>query len=81
MAIASAVVLLASTSLAGLLVGRLISGLSIGIVASTATAYLAELHASGRPQTTAAKAQLTASAVNIGGLGAGALVAGSSRNG
>jgi MFS family permease len=75
-AIASAVVFLASKSLAGLLVGRLISGLSIGIVASTATAYLAELHAVGRPQATAAKAQLTAPAVNVGGLGVGALVAG-----
>jgi MFS family permease len=75
-AIVSAVVFLASKSLAGLLVGRLISGLSIGIVASTATAYLAELHAVGRPEATAAKAQLTASAVNVGGLGVGALVAG-----
>jgi MFS family permease len=75
-AIASAVVFLASKSLPGLLVARLISGLSIGIVASTATAYLAELHAVGRPQATAAKAQLTASAVNVGGLGVGALAAG-----
>jgi hypothetical protein len=50
--------------------------MSIGIVASTATAYLAELHAIGRPRATAGKARLTASAVNIGGLGVGALVAG-----
>ena len=75
-AIVSAVVFLASKSLPGLLIARLISGLSIGIVASTATAYLAELHAAGRPQATAAKAQLTASAVNVGGLGVGALAAG-----
>jgi MFS family permease len=75
-AVVSAVVFLASKSLAGLLAGRLINGISIGIVASTATAYLAELHAVGRPQATAGKAQLTASAVNIGGLGVGALVAG-----
>jgi MFS family permease len=74
--IVSAVVFLASKSLTGLLAGRLINGISIGIVASTATAYLAELHASGRPRATARKAQLTASAVNIGGLGVGALVAG-----
>jgi MFS family permease len=75
-AIVSAVVFLASKNLPGLLIARLISGLSIGIVASTATAYLAELHAVGRPQATAAKAQLTASAVNVGGLGVGALAAG-----
>jgi len=75
-AIASAVVFLVSKSLAGLLIARLISGISIGIVASTATAFLAELHTVGRPQAAAGKAQLTASAVNVGGLGVGALAAG-----
>jgi len=74
--IVSAVVFLASKSLAGLLAGRLISGIAIGLVASTATAWLAELHAVGRPQASAQRAQLTAAAVNIGGLGVGALVAG-----
>jgi MFS family permease len=74
--IVSAVVFLASKSLQVLLVARLLNGISIGIVASTATAYLAELHAVGRPRATARKAQLTASAVNVGGLGVGALVAG-----
>jgi MFS family permease len=75
-AIAGAVVFVASRSLGGLLAGRLISGIAIGIVASTATAYLADLHAIGRPQASAQRAQLTASAVNIGGLGVGAVVAG-----
>src|SRR2546421_565192 len=74
--IVSAIVFLAWKSLAGLLIARLISGISIGIVASTATAYLAELHARGRPQATARKAQLTAASVNVGGLAVGALVAG-----
>lgn len=74
--ILSTIVFLASQSLAGLLVGRLITGISIGIVASTATAYLAELHAVGRPRTTARMAQLTASSVNVGGLAVGAIVAG-----
>jgi MFS family permease len=76
LAITSAVVFVVSQSLQGLLVARLISGISIGIVASTATAYLAELHAIGHPQAAAARAQLTASAVNVGGLAVGALVAG-----
>jgi MFS family permease len=75
-AIAGAVVFLASRSLPGLLSARLISGIAIGIVASTATAYLAELHAVGRPRASAQRAQLTASAVNVGGLAVGALVAG-----
>ncbi len=74
--IISAIVFLAWKSLPGLLAARFISGISIGIVASTATAYLAELHAIGRPRATAQKAQLTASAVNVGGLAVGALVAG-----
>src|SRR6266446_4935568 len=39
-AIASAIVFLTSKSLAGLLVGRLLNGVAIGIVVSTATAYL-----------------------------------------
>src|ERR1700756_635874 len=74
--IVSAIVFLAWKSLPGLLVGRLLTGIAIGIVASTATAYIAELHALGRPGATVRTAQLTASAVNIGGLAVGALVAG-----
>jgi MFS family permease len=75
-AIASAIIFVASKSLAGLLVARLINGISIGVVPSTATAYLADLHAIGRPGAGPARAQLTASAVNVGGLGIGALAAG-----
>jgi MFS family permease len=75
-AIASAIVFVAWQSLAGLLTARLVNGISIGIVASTATAYLADLHAIGRPQAAPATAQLTASSVNVGGLGVGALAAG-----
>jgi len=74
--IVSAIVFLVSKSLAGLLVGRLLNGISIGIVVSTATAYLTELHAVGRPQSTALSAQLTASAIPVGGIGLGALLAG-----
>ena len=76
LAIVSALIFLLSKSLAGLIAARLINGIAIGIVVSTATAYLAELHAVGRPQATARRAQLTASAVNVGGIGVGALVAG-----
>jgi len=72
----SAIVFLTSKSLSGLIVARLINGISIGIVPTTATAYLAELDAVGRPAASARKAQLTASAVSVGGLGIGALAAG-----
>jgi predicted MFS family arabinose efflux permease len=75
-AIASAIVFAVSKSLAGVLVGRLLNGVAIGIVVSTATAYLAELHAIGRPEATVRGAQLTASAIPVGGIGVGAVLAG-----
>jgi MFS family permease len=75
-AIASAIVFLTSKSLSGLLVGRLLNGVAIGVVVSTATAYLTELHSVGRPDATPRTAQLTASAIPVGGIGLGALLAG-----
>ena len=71
----SAAVFVVSKSLAGLVVGRLLNGIAIGIIVSTATAYLTELNAVGRPHA-ARRAQLTASAIPVGGIGVGALVAG-----
>jgi Major Facilitator Superfamily len=76
LAITSAIVFLVAKSLPGLLVGRLLNGIAIGIIVSTATAYLSELHAVGRPHATARRAQLAGSAIPVGGIGVGALVAG-----
>jgi len=76
LAIVSAIVFLLSKSLGGLVVGRLLNGIAIGIVVSTASAYLTELDAVGRPQATRRRAQLTAAAIPVGGIGLGALVAG-----
>jgi len=76
LAIVSAIVFLVSKSLVGLLVGRLLNGVAIGIIVSTATAYLTELDAVGRPQATTRRAQLTASAIPVGGIGVGPLLAG-----
>src|ERR1700745_3972370 len=59
LAIVSAIVFLVSKSLGGLLVGRLLNGIAIGIIVSTASAYLTELDAVGRPEATARRAQLT----------------------
>jgi hypothetical protein len=75
-AILSALVFLASKSLAALLLARLLNGISVGIVVSAATAYLTELDAVGRPEASRSRAQLITSAVNVGGFGVGALVAG-----
>jgi MFS family permease len=74
--IVSALVFLTWKSLPGLLIGRVLAGVSIGLASSTATAYLAELHARHRPEASGTRAQLTATTVNMGGLGVGALVAG-----
>jgi MFS family permease len=74
--ILSAAVFLLWRDLPGLLIARVISGVSVGVVAATATAYLAELHAGSRPGASPLRAQLTATAVNVGGLGLGPLVAG-----
>jgi MFS family permease len=63
-------------TLPGLLVARVLSGVSFGLTTSTATAYLAELDARQRPEASGTRAELTATSVNMGGLGVGALVAG-----
>jgi hypothetical protein len=66
LAVVSAGVFIASPSLPGLFAARILSGVSVGLTVSTATAYLNELR---RPQ-------LTATAANLGGLSLGALVTG-----
>ena len=73
---ASTVVFLLWQDLPGLLVARFVSGLSIGAVTATATAWLAELHAEGRPVEPARRADVVAISANLGGIGLGPLVAG-----
>ncbi|MGQ0616074.1 MAG: MFS transporter [Acidimicrobiia bacterium] len=69
---ASGVVFLAANGVAGLLVGRLLSGLSAGLFAGTATAALVDLvTADRRPWAT-----LVATAVSMGGLGTGPVLSG-----
>ncbi len=68
----SAVAFLLAAGLPLLLVGRVLSGISAGIFTGTATATLVDLLGSER----ADRATLGASVVNMGGLGAGPLLAG-----
>jgi hypothetical protein len=75
-AVASAAIFLWFKSLPGLYIGRFLTGLSVGMVAATATAYMADLHARSKPTASLRRAQLAATAVNIGGLALGALVSG-----
>ncbi|MDG4781922.1 MFS transporter [Micromonospora sp. WMMD961] len=72
----AAALFLGDQSLPVLLVARLVSGLGIGMITATATAYLQELHAAHRPGSSRQRFEMVSTAANIGGLGVGALVAG-----
>ena len=58
----------------GLLTARVVSGISVGML--TATAYLSELDASGRGGLPRRRAEIIATAANLGGIGLGPLVSG-----
>jgi predicted MFS family arabinose efflux permease len=70
------VAFLAWPTVPGLIIGRLVAGVSIGMLTATATAYLSELHAAARPGRPPARAEITATAANLGGIGLGALLGG-----
>jgi len=72
----SAVLFIAFPSLPGLILARIISGVSIGLTTGTATAYLAELHLGAGGSPTARRPQVVATAANLGGIGVGPLGAG-----
>ncbi|WP_197376610.1 MFS transporter [Mycolicibacterium baixiangningiae] len=71
-AIASAVVFLVADSVAVLLVARVLSGLSAGLFTGTGTAAVIE----AAPERWRSRAAAVATVANIGGLGAGPLLAG-----
>ena len=60
----------------GLIVARLVSGVSVGMLTATATAYLSELHAAARPGAGRSRSEIVATAANLGGIGLGPLLAG-----
>ena len=72
----SAAIFIVDPSLAGLIVARIISGISVGLTTATATSYLAELHATARPAGSERHAQAVATGSNLGGIGFGPLAAG-----
>src|SRR6202044_1765114 len=73
---ASGLLFLLWPAVPGLIIGRIVSGISIGMLTATATAYLSELHARARPGAPRTRAEITAAAVSLGGLGLGPLIAG-----
>jgi MFS family permease len=74
-AAAAAVVFLAWSSLAGLLVARLLTGVALGAGVATATAYIADLDA-GADGAPSQRSGIVATVANVGGLAVGPLLAG-----
>jgi MFS family permease len=62
--------------LPGLLLGRLVTGVSVGLAAGVAITYLVELRLRADPKASVAAARTTGTSVTIGALGVGPLVAG-----
>ena len=69
---ASAICFAARIGLPDIFAGRILSGLSAGLFTGTATAYVIDL----APQARRGQATLLAAAANLGGIGAGPLLAG-----
>ena len=72
----SGVIFIFFPDLAGLLIARVISGISVGLTTATATSYVSELHAKHRPDASSRRAEVVATASNLGGIGFGPLIAG-----
>jgi MFS family permease len=74
--IAAAVLLAAWKALPGLLIGRLMTGVAVGLASGTAVTYLIELRAREDPKASVIRARNIGTAVTVGALGIGPLVAG-----
>jgi predicted MFS family arabinose efflux permease len=74
---AAAGLLAAWKDLPGLLIGRLLTGVSVGLAAGTAIVYLIELQVRADPKASVVRARTIGTSVNVGALGVGPLVAGS----
>jgi MFS family permease len=69
-------VLAAWKDLPGLLIGRLITGVSVGLAAGTAITYLIELRLRADPTASPVRARTIGTSVTVGALGVGPLIAG-----
>jgi MFS family permease len=76
MMMVAAGLLAAWKDLPGLLIGRLLTGVAIGLAAGVAIAYLIELRLRADPNASPVPARNIGTAVNVGALGIGPLVAG-----
>jgi predicted MFS family arabinose efflux permease len=62
--------------LPGLLIGRVITGVSVGLAAGTAITYLIELRLRADPKASPVRARTIGTSVTVGALGVGPLIAG-----
>jgi hypothetical protein len=69
-------VLAAWKAIPGLFVGRLLTGVAVGLAAGTALTYLIELRLRADPGASIARARIIGTSVNVGALGVGPLIAG-----
>ena len=76
MMMVAAGVLAAWKDLPGLLIGRLLTGVSVGLAAGTAITYLVELRLRADPKASIVRARTIGTSVNVGALGVGPLIAG-----
>lgn len=74
--ILAAGIFLSWSTVTGLVVARVVSGIGIGTLTATATAHLTELRAVSHPQENSRRATTTATIINPGGLALGPLVSG-----
>ena len=74
--IGAAAMLAAWKALPGLLLGRFITGIAAGLVSGTAITYLIELHLRRDPDGSPIRARNIGTAISVGALGIGPLVAG-----
>jgi MFS family permease len=76
MMMVAAGVLAAWKDLPGLLIGRLLTGVAVGLAAGTAITYLIELRLRADPNASVVRARTIGTSVNVGALGVGPLIAG-----
>jgi hypothetical protein len=72
----AAVLFLTWPALPGLILARFLTGIGVGLLSATATAYLLELHTAHRPGGGRGRFEVVSAAANLGGLGVGTLVSG-----
>ncbi|MFK3978807.1 MFS transporter [Micromonospora sp. NPDC050397] len=74
--IVSAVIFIASPALPVILVARIVSGVGVGMISATLTAYVAELNGVARPGAGRTRSDVVGAAANMGGFAIGAMVSG-----